>query len=105
MQLIRVSQTEFFRHLRLSSPLKGNTTLVAGKNSLVLINWFDYLRVAKKTKKYSVLSMVGSVNAYIKFDILHMQMTLYIVRNIRKFTKFLCPKGNEKFDDIYDLYE
>ena len=27
------------------------------------------------------------------------------VRNIRKFTTFLCDKGNVKFEDIYDIFE
>ena len=27
------------------------------------------------------------------------------IRNIRKFTKFLCYKDNVKFDDIYDISE
>ena len=27
------------------------------------------------------------------------------VRNVRKFSKFLCYKGNVKFDDIYDFFE
>ena len=26
-------------------------------------------------------------------------------RNIRKFTKFSCYKGNVKFDNIYDVFE
>ena len=25
------------------------------------------------------------------------------IRNVRKFTKFLCYKGNVKLDDIYDI--
>ena len=28
----------------------------------------------------------------------------YTVRNIRKFTKFVCYKGIVKFDDIYDVF-
>ena len=27
------------------------------------------------------------------------------VRNLQKFTKFLCYTGNVKFDDIYDIFE
>ena len=27
------------------------------------------------------------------------------VRNVRKFTKFVCYKRNVKFDDIYDIFE
>ena len=30
---------------------------------------------------------------------------MYVVRNVRKFTKFSCYKGNVKFDDIYNLFE
>ena len=29
----------------------------------------------------------------------------YTVRNARKFTKFLCYKGNVKFDDVDDVFE
>ena len=29
----------------------------------------------------------------------------YTVRNVRKFTKLLCYKGNVKFDDINDVFE
>ena len=29
----------------------------------------------------------------------------YTVRNVRKFKKFLCYKGNVKFDDIYNVFE
>ena len=29
----------------------------------------------------------------------------HIVRNVRKFTKILCYRGNVKFDVIYDVFE
>ena len=29
----------------------------------------------------------------------------YTVRNVWKFTKCLCYKGNIKFNDIYDVFE
>ena len=29
----------------------------------------------------------------------------YTVRNVQKFTKFLCYKGTVKFDDIYNVFE
>ena len=28
-------------------------------------------------------------------------LNTYTVRNVQKFTKFLCYRGNVKFDDIY----
>ena len=27
------------------------------------------------------------------------------IKNVQKLTKFLCYKGNVKFDDIYDVYK
>ena len=29
----------------------------------------------------------------------------YTVRNVWQFTKFVCYKGNVKFDDIDDVFE
>ena len=29
---------------------------------------------------------------------------MYTVGDVWKFTKFLCYKGNVKFDDIYDVF-
>ena len=29
----------------------------------------------------------------------------YTVGNVRKFTNFLCYKGNVKFDDIYNVFD
>ena len=30
---------------------------------------------------------------------------LHTIRNVRKFTKFVCYKGNVKYDDINDAFE
>ena len=42
------------------------------------------------------------MNSSVKFIELFKSCT---VRNFRKFTKFLCHKGNVTFDDIYDVFE
>ena len=31
--------------------------------------------------------------------------SVYTVRNVRKFTKFVCYKSNVKFDEMYDVFE
>ena len=30
---------------------------------------------------------------------------MYTLKNVRKFKKFSCYKGNVKFDDIYDIFK
>ena len=57
------------------------------------------LHLLSKLKRSSILAK------YIEnFVLITKQKVVYTVRNVQKLTKFLCFKGNIKFDDIYDVF-
>ena len=84
----------------LFSDLTGHVNLCIGNS---ILSEFNALSFSASHSNCNATLLKYMYNKWIIFD--HDTYNVYTVRNVRKFTKFLCYKGNVKFKDIYDVVE
>ena len=60
--------------------------------------------IFRSEKFYLPSHQCGHTNRFVECNWFFLEYYSYTVRNVRIFTKFLCYKGNVKFDDIYNVF-